>query len=256
MGVDIIILFYQCGEFGNIVVGLEVIGLGVNWLGDIQSGYLIFNWDDLLVKEGLYNCYMVGFIVWYIFFQIIYFILYEKKVLVIGYGLVGQGVVVVVKVFGGQVMVVEIDFVCCLQVVYDGWYVVDFQEVIVLVDVVVMVIGGKNVVNCQVLDWMKVGVFIFNVGYVVEEIDGDYLCQYFQEEVMLYINVYCMVDKIVYLLVNGLMFNLIVGFGDSLNVFDVIFVVMVSGICYIVIEGMCVLVKVYFLFQVVWQQVL
>ncbi|MBO0237370.1 hypothetical protein, partial [Vibrio parahaemolyticus] len=72
--------------------------------------------------------------------------------------------------------------------------------------------GGKNVVNRQALDRAKAGVFILNVGHVAEEIDGEHLGQYTQEEVMPYINAYRMADKTLYLLANGSMLNLTAGF--------------------------------------------
>ncbi len=195
MGADITTLLHQRGEFGNIVAGLEATGSGVNRLGDIQPGYPIFNWDDLPVKEGLHNRHMVGLTAWHTFFQTTHLTLHEKKVLVIGYGLVGQGVAAAAKAFGGQVM-------------------------------------------------------------VAEEIDGEYLRQYPQEEVMPYINAYRMADKTVYLLANGSMLNLTAGFGDSLNAFDVTLAVMASGIRHIVTDGMRAPAKVYLLPQAVWQQAL
>lgn len=105
MGADITTLLHQRGEFGNIVAGLEATGSGVSRLGDIRPGYPIFNWDDLPVKEGLHNRHMVGLTAWHTFFQTTHLTLHEKKVLVIGYGLVGQGVAAAAKAFGGQVMV-------------------------------------------------------------------------------------------------------------------------------------------------------
>ena len=121
MGADITTLLHQRGEFGHIVAGLEATGSGVNRLGDIQPGYPIFNWDDLPVKEGLHNRHMVGLTAWHTFFQTTHLTLHEKKVLVIGYGLVGQGVAAAAKAFGGQVMVAEIDPARRLQAAYDGW---------------------------------------------------------------------------------------------------------------------------------------
>lgn len=247
MGADITTLLHQRGEFGNIVAGLEATGSGVNRLGDIQPGYPIFNWDDLPVKEGLHNRHMVGLTAWHTFFQTTHLTLHEKKVLVIGYGLVGQGVAAAAKAFGGQVMVAEIDPARRLQAAYDGWHVVDLQEAIASADVVATATGGKNVVNRQALDRAKAGVFILNVGHVAEEIDGDYLRQYPQEEVMPYINAYRMADKTVYLLANGSMLNLTAGFGDSLNAFDVTLAVMASGIRHIVTDGMRAPAKVYLL---------
>lgn len=256
MGADITTLLHQRGEFGNIVAGLEATGSGVNRLGDIQPGYPIFNWDDLPVKEGLHNRHMVGLTAWHTFFQTTHLTLHEKKVLVIGYGLVGQGVAAAAKAFGGQVMVAEIDPARRLQAAYDGWHVVDLQEAIASADVVATATGGKNVVNRQALERAKAGVFILNVGHVAEEIDGEYLRQYPQEEVMPYINAYRMADKTIYLLANGSMLNLTAGFGDSLNAFDVTLAVMASGIRHIVSDGMRAPAQVYLLPQAVWQQAL
>ncbi len=199
---------------------------------------------------------MVGLTAWHTFFQTTHLTLHEKKVLVIGYGLVGQGVAAAAKSFGGQVMVAEIE--SCppsaggLRRLARGGP----QEAIASADVVATATGGKNVVNRQALDRAKAGVFILNVGHVAEEIDGDYLRQYPQEEVMPYINAYRMADKTVYLLANGSMLNLTAGFGDSLNAFDVTLAVMASGIRHIVTEGMRAPAKVYLLPQAVWQQAL
>lgn len=74
-------------------------------------------------------------------------------------------------------------------------------------------------------------------------------------ELMFYVNVYKLGDKILYFLVDGFMFNLIVGYGDSINVFDVILVVMVVGIGYIVNEGVKSEKGLYLLLEVVWKSV-
>lgn len=256
MGADITTLLHQRGEFGNIVAGLEATGSGVNRLGDIRPGYPIFNWDDLPVKEGLHNRHMVGLTAWHTFFQTTHLTLHEKKVLVIGYGLVGQGVAAAARAFGGQVMVAEIDSARRLQAAYDGWHVVDLQDAIASADVVATATGGKKVVNSKALESAKDGVFILNVGHVAEEIDGEYLHQYPQEEVMPYINAYRMPGKTVYLMADGSMLNLTAGFGDSLNAFDVTLAVMASGIRHIVTDGMQAKADVYLLPQEVWQQAL
>lgn len=64
--------------------------------------------------------------------------------MVIGYGLVGQGVAAAAKAFGGQVMVAEIDPARRLQAAYDGWHVVELQEAIASADVVATATGGKK----------------------------------------------------------------------------------------------------------------
>lgn len=68
MGVDFIIWLYENVKVNklvfSIILGLEVMGLGINWLNGMVFNYFIFNWDDLFVKEGFYNRYMVGLSVW------------------------------------------------------------------------------------------------------------------------------------------------------------------------------------------------
>ena len=181
---------------------------------------------------------MVGLTAWHTFFQTTHLTLHEKKVLVIGYGLVGQGVAAAAKAFGGQVMVAEIDPARRLQAAYDGWHVVDLQDAIASADVVATATGAKKVVNSTALDNAKDGVFILNVGHVAEEIDCGYLRHFSHDEVMPYINAYRVGDKTVYLMANGSMLNLTAGFGDSLNAFDVTLAVMASGIHHIVTDGM------------------
>lgn len=256
MGADITTLLHQRGEFGDVVACLEATGSGVNRLADLRPGYPIFNWDDLPVKEGLHNRHMVGLTAWQTFFQTTHLTLHEKRVLVIGYGLVGQGVAAGAKAYGGQVMVAELDPARRLQAAYDGWHVVDIQDVISTTDVVATATGAKKVVSAAVLDKAKDGVFILNVGHVAEEIDCGYLQQFPNEEVMPFINAYQLNGKTLYLMANGSMLNLTAGFGDSLNAFDVTLAVMASGIKHIVTDGQQAEKAVYLLPQSVWQKAL
>lgn len=256
MGADITTLLHQRGEFGDVVACLEATGSGVNRLANLRPGYPIFNWDDLPVKEGLHNRHMVGLTAWQTFFQTTHLTLHEKKVLVIGYGLVGQGVAAAAKAYGGQVMVAELDPARRLQAAYDGWHVVDIHDVIATTDVVATATGAKKVVSAAVLDKAKDGVFVLNVGHVAEEIDCGYLKQYPNEEVMPFINAYKLNGKTLYLMANGSMLNLTAGFGDSLNAFDVTLAVMASGIKHIVTDGQHAEKAVYLLPQSVWEKAL
>lgn len=256
MGADITTILHQRGEFGDVVACLEATGSGVSRLPAGSAGYPIFNWDDLPVKEGLHNRHMVGLTAWQTFFQTTHLTLHEKRVLVIGYGLVGQGVAAAARAYGGQVMVAERCPARRLQAAYDGWHVVDIEEVISATDVIATATGAKKVLSSHLLDRAKDGVFILNVGHVAEEIDCDYLKQYPSQEVMPFINAYRLNDKTLYLMANGSMLNLTAGFGDSLNAFDVTLAVMASGIRHIVTEGQHAPPAVYLLPQTVWETVL
>jgi adenosylhomocysteinase len=255
MGADITTLLHQRGEFGNIVAGLEATGSGVNRLGDIQPGYPIFNWDDLPVKEGCTTA------IWSVSppgtpsSRPLTSPCMRKSAgdrLRSGRpGRRGGGKSLWRSGDGGGDRSCPSSAGGLRRLARGG-----LQEAIASADVVATATGGKNVVNRQALDKAKAGVFILNVGHVAEEIDGEYLRQYPQEEVMPYINAYRMADKTVYLLANGSMLNLTAGFGDSLNAFDVTLAVMASGIRHIVTDGMRAPAKVYLLPQAVWQQAL
>ncbi len=200
--------------------------------------YPIFNWDDLPVKEGLHNRHMVGLTAWHTFFQTTHLTLHEKTVVVIGYGLVGQGVAAAAKAYGGQVQVAELNPARALQAKYDGWPVVDLAEAVKQADVIATATGAYDVVNAGHLDSMKDGTFILNVGHVAEEIAVDHLkANATHSQPMPYVDAYQLGNKTLYLMADGSMLNLTAGYGDSLNAFDVTLAVMASGIGHIVGTG-------------------
>ncbi|BFT31385.1 adenosylhomocysteinase [Alteromonas sp. D210916BOD_24] len=242
MGADLTTRFHENVSKGRsiprIVASLEATGSGINRLNGMSPEYPIFNWDDLPVKEGLHNRHMVGLSAWQTFFQTTHLTLHEKVVVVIGYGLVGQGVAASAKAFGAQVQVAERDPARALQAKYDGWPVVDLGDAAPYADVIATATGAYSVVSDKHLNTMKDGVFVLNVGHVAQEIDVSYLKQHAQHsEPMPYVNAYKLNGKTIYLLADGSMFNLTAGYGDSLNAFDVTLAVMAKGIGYIVSEG-------------------
>ncbi|QSX33348.1 adenosylhomocysteinase [Shewanella avicenniae] len=238
MGADLTTRLHQSETGPNIIAGLEATGSGINRLGGVEPRYPIFNWDDLPVKEGLHNRHMVGLTAWHTFFQTTHLTLHEKKVIVIGYGLVGQGVAASAKAYGGQVEIAELNPARALQAKYDGWPVVDLAEAVKHADVIATATGAYGVLSAQHLDNMKDGAFILNVGHVSQEIDVPYLKANASHSLpMPYVDAYQLGDKTLYLLADGSMFNLTAGYGDSLNAFDVTLAVMASGIGHIVGEG-------------------
>lgn len=256
MGSDLTALIHQQQIETQVKAGLEATGSGINRLNGLIPNYPIFNWDDLPVKEGLHNRHMVGLTAWHTFFETTHLTLHEKTVLVIGYGLVGQGVAHSAKAYGGKVIIAEIDKARALQAEYDGWQVMSLTEAISRADVIATATGAKNVVSQSLLSQAKSGVFILNVGHVAEEIDVAFLKQHPMTEPMPYINAYQLAEKTVYLLADGSMFNLTAGYGDSLNAFDVTLAVMASGIGHIVGTGEQAEQGVYLLPETVWKSVL
>ena len=114
MGADLTVAAHAAGAT-SIRAALEATGSGINRLKGLDLRYPVFNWDDLPIKEGLHNRHMVGLTTWTMFFERTWLSLHGKRVVVIGYGLVGQGVAASAKAFGGVVSVVEQDAARRLQ---------------------------------------------------------------------------------------------------------------------------------------------
>ncbi len=258
MGADLTTRLHQKPDYNaQIIAGLEATGSGINRLGGVTPHYPIFNWDDLPVKEGLHNRHMVGLTAWHTFFQTTHLTLHEKVVIVIGYGLVGQGTAAAAKAYGGQVQIVETNPARALQARYDGWQVVSMQDAASYGDVFATATGAVDVISAAHLEQMKDGAFVLNVGHVSKEIAVDYLkAQASHSEPMPYIDAYRLNGKTLYLLANGSMFNLTAGFGDSLNAFDVTLAVMAAGIGHIVGAGATHKAGVYLLPESAWMPVL
>ncbi|WOD07899.1 NAD(P)-dependent oxidoreductase [Marinomonas sp. GJ51-6] len=223
-------LYHASSQTSGVVASLEGTGSGVSVLDKMPLKHPVFNWDDLDAKEGLHNRHMVGLSAWQAFMERTHLSLHEKKVVIIGYGLVGQGCAASAKSFGGQVIVAENDPSRLLQAAYDGWHTASLNDVIAQADVVVTATGVAGVLSESMLSQLKVGAFVMNVGHVSHEIRLDAMTGYQVEEVMPEIYEYRKGEHYFYALSNGAMFNLTAGYGDSLNAFDVSLALMAAGV--------------------------
>lgn len=241
---------------GSIRAALEGTGSGITRIEDLQISYPVFNWDDLPVKEGLHNRYMVGLSTWQTFFNRTQLSLHEKQVMVIGYGLVGQGVAHTARAFGGAVIVVERDHSRGLQAAYDGWQVASLEDALGHADVVVTCTGATGVLTSEHLPLLKDGVFLLNVGHEGEEIEVAALYTYPHRIVMPFIEEIDLDDRSVYLIAGGAMANLTAGAGDSLNAFDLTMAILTAGIGFIASEGASYPPGVHLLPRQVWESAL
>nr|CAH8847884.1 unnamed protein product [Trichobilharzia regenti] len=94
-----------------------------------------------------------------------------KTVLVCGYGEVGKGVCQALRGLGAFVCISEIDPICALQACMDGFRVVKVDEVIRSVDIVATCTGNKGVITRALMDQMKSGCVVCNMGHSNTEID-------------------------------------------------------------------------------------
>ena len=237
----------------SVQVGLEATGSGIARLREVKLRYPVFNWDDLPIKEGLHNRYLVGLSTWQTFCERTQLSLHGKHVVVIGYGLVGQGVAAAARAFGGSVSVVERNPARRLEAVYTGWHTGEVTELAERADVVVTATGVPNVVSEEVIHQLRPNCFLLNVGHVADEIDLSVLEQ--REEVIPFVEACEVRGKTVYLFAGGSMANLTAGHGDSLNAFDITLAVMVAGLGFIVSEGESWRAGVHPLPEIVWREV-
>ena len=256
MGADLSYHYHK--QPGDLVIqgSLEATGSGITRLNQFTPQYPIFNWDDLPVKEGLHNRHMVGLTAWHTFFQTTRLTLHEKRVAVIGYGLVGQGVAAAAKAYGGQVTIVEKDRARILQAKYDGWPVADLSDIAQDVDVIATATGAKQVVTREHIQALPDNAFLLNVGHVAEEIDLAFLNEQKKVNALPYVDGYNINGKTIYLLADGSMLNLTAGYGDSLNAFDVTLAVLVSGIKHLIEQSATTEPGLYLLPKEAWDPVL
>jgi adenosylhomocysteinase len=102
-------------------------------------------------------------------------LLMGKQALVMGYGDVGKGSAQSLKQEGMIVRVSEIDPICAMQACMDGFEVVLPEEVVDKTDVLVTATGNFNVCHRELLDNLKDGAVVCNIGHFDNEIDVAYL---------------------------------------------------------------------------------
>jgi adenosylhomocysteinase len=253
MGAELTAVLHRRSPSNSVKAGLEATGSGISRLAGLTPHYPIFNWDDLPIKEGLHNRHMVGLTAWHTFMQTTRLSLHGKRVLVVGYGLVGQGVAASARAFGGAVLVAERDPVRALQAQYDGWEVRPLTEAVPAADVIVTATGARHVLGAEHWRLLRDGVFLLNVGHLANEIDVADLRTYPHVTVRPFVEAVAVNGRTIYLLAGGSMFNLTAGWGDSLNAFDVTLAVMTAGIGHIVGAGAQVAPGVHVLPRAVWE---
>lgn len=249
MGADITARAHETGA-DSITVALEATGSGINRLAGLTPRYPIFNWDDLPVKEGLHNRHMVGLMTWQAFSERTFLSLHGKRVVVVGFGLVGRGVADAARAYGGVVSVVERSSDKRLEARFAGWHTGTLKDLAPEADVIVTATGVAKVLDREILATTKKGCFLLNVGHVADEIDVRAFEH--REEVFPHVERAVVAGKELYLFAGGSMANLTAGQGDSLNAFDITAAVMVSGIGFIAQAGAQWQAGVYPLPRQVW----
>ena len=91
--------------------------------------------------------------------------------MVCGYGDVGKGCADSLRGQGARVVVTEVDPICALQAVMDGYEVTTLESVLSRADIVITATGCVNVVTAQHMAQMKHQAIVGNIGHFDNEID-------------------------------------------------------------------------------------
>ena len=94
-----------------------------------------------------------------------------KLAVVAGYGDVGKGSAASLRKQGARVVVTEIDPICALQAVMEGYQVVRMEEVAAEADIFVTATGCAGIIRREHMDQMKNDAIVCNIGHFDIEID-------------------------------------------------------------------------------------
>ncbi len=94
-----------------------------------------------------------------------------KVAVVLGYGDVGKGCCQSLKGQGARVLVTEIDPICALQAVMEGYEVTTLEDALAEGDVFVTTTGNFHVIGVEHMQRMKDGAIVGNIGHFDNEID-------------------------------------------------------------------------------------
>ncbi len=96
-----------------------------------------------------------------------------KVAMVCGYGDVGKGSAESLRQAGCRVMVSEVDPICALQAVMDGFEVVTMEQAVKRADIFVTATGNKDIITVDHMRDMKDYAIVCNIGHFDNEIQVE-----------------------------------------------------------------------------------
>jgi len=93
-----------------------------------------------------------------------------KVAVVCGYGDVGKGSAQSLRGQGARVIVTEVDPICALQAVMEGFEVTTLEDVIDTADVFITTTGNKDIIRLEHMERMKDMAIVGNIGHFDNEI--------------------------------------------------------------------------------------
>ncbi|MDP7347597.1 MAG: adenosylhomocysteinase, partial [Phycisphaeraceae bacterium] len=122
-----------------------------------------------------------------------------KVAVVCGYGEVGKGCCQSLRGQGARVIVTEIDPICALQAVMEGYEVKTVEDVIEEADFFVTTTGNFDVITIEHMKRMKDGAIVGNIGHFDNEIDMAALYKLVDDGQVIRTNIKPQYDKFTFL---------------------------------------------------------
>jgi len=94
-----------------------------------------------------------------------------KIAMVVGYGDVGKGSAESLRGQGARVIVAEIDPICALQALMDGYEVTTVEKSVDRADIIITTTGNKDIIGVDHMKRMKHQAILGNIGHFDNEID-------------------------------------------------------------------------------------
>jgi len=93
-----------------------------------------------------------------------------KVAVVAGYGDVGKGSAQSLRAFGCRVLITEVDPICALQALMEGYEVVTMDQAAPQADIFVTATGNKDIITLDHIQQMKDTAIVCNIGHFDHEI--------------------------------------------------------------------------------------
>ena len=160
-----------------------------------------------------------------------------KTVVISGYGWCGKGCAMRAKALGANVIVCEVDPLKALEAAMEGYRVMPIAEAAKEGDIFLTVTGDKHVVDIHHIMEMKDGAFLCNAGHFDHEVNVPDLKPIATEikRIRPFLDEYKLPNgKLVYVLCEGRLVNLVAAEGHPASVMDMSFANQALGIEFLV----------------------
>ncbi|HEW63466.1 adenosylhomocysteinase [Fervidicoccus fontis] len=191
-----------------------------------KLGYPVFAVNDAMTKQMFDNRYGTGQSTIDGLLRATNILISGKTIVVAGYGWVGRGIAARARGMGAEVIITEVDPVKALEAVMDGYRVMKIEEAAKIGDVFITATGDKDVITWKHMEKMKDGAILansghFNVEVSVKDLEENSISS---RELRRYMKEYKMKNgKVLYLLAEGRLLNLVAAEGHPSEVMDMSF---------------------------------